>query len=104
LARVLLGVRSPGGHTALRDSGDAEEVGRLLDYSEDAKDWDRCCEIADEAGAYGFVALDLALAFHNPRAFAKLIPMEQGAEPPRPPGRPGASAGENGDFAAGEGI
>jgi hypothetical protein len=35
--------------------------------------WDRCNAIADEAGASGFVALDLAVAFHNPEAFAKLI-------------------------------
>jgi hypothetical protein len=57
---------------ALRDSGDGE-VGRFLNYEENPEGWDRCCAMADEAGAYGFVALDLALAFHNPEGFAKLI-------------------------------
>jgi hypothetical protein len=56
---------------ALRESGD--EVGRLLHYEENPELWDRCCAIADEAGAYGFVALDLAVAFHNPAAFAELV-------------------------------
>jgi hypothetical protein len=58
---------------ALRDSGD-EEVGELLDYPNNPDGWDRCVAIADEAGAYGFVALDLAVAFHNPEDFAGLIP------------------------------
>lgn len=58
---------------ALRDSGDVE-VGRLLDNPED---WERCVELAEEAGANGFVALDLAIAFRNPRAIAKLVPPEQ---------------------------
>jgi hypothetical protein len=49
--------------TALRESGDADEVGRLLNYEEDRGDWDGC-EIADEADASGFAergvrALDL---------------------------------------------
>ena len=57
---------------ALRESGD-EVVGPLLDYANRAELWDRCEAIADEADAYGFVALDLAVAFHNPEAFAKLI-------------------------------
>ena len=52
--------------TALRESGD-EEVGPLLDYENNPELWDRCKAIADEAGAYGFVALDLAVALHNPR-------------------------------------
>jgi hypothetical protein len=55
--------------SALRESGD-EGVGRLLNDEENPQEWDRCCAIADEAGAYGFVALDLALACHNPRAFS----------------------------------
>jgi hypothetical protein len=57
---------------ALRESGD-EDVGRLLNYEEDPQDWDRCCAIADGAGAYGFVALDLAVAFHNAKWFARLL-------------------------------
>ena len=56
---------------ALRERG-AEEVGRLLNYEEHPQEWDRCCAIADEAGAFSFVALDLALAFCNPAAFAEL--------------------------------
>lgn len=63
--------------TALRDSGD-EDVGPLLDYTSNPAGWDRCVAMSDEAGAYGFVALDLALAFHNPAHFATLIP--EGAE------------------------
>ena len=58
--------------SALRESGD-EEVGRLLDWEEHPQDWDRCCAIADEAGAFGFVALDMALAYYNPAAFAELV-------------------------------
>lgn len=58
--------------SALRESGD-EDVGRLLNYEENPQGWDRCCAIADEAGAHGFVALDLAVAFHNPRWFARLV-------------------------------
>jgi hypothetical protein len=57
---------------ALRESGD-EEVGPLLDYANRPELWGRCCAVAVEAGAYGFVGLDLAVAFHNPEAFAKLI-------------------------------
>jgi hypothetical protein len=44
--------------TALRGSGDADEVGRLLNYEENPGDWGRCCEIADEAGASGFVRIE----------------------------------------------
>ncbi len=51
---------------ALRESGD-EGVGRLLD------DPHQRVAIADDAGAYGFVALDLAVAFHSPGAFAELV-------------------------------
>ena len=57
---------------ALRESGDVE-VGPLLDYANNRDLWERCNALADEAGAYGFVALDLVLAFHNPEAFAKLV-------------------------------
>jgi Ribbon-helix-helix protein, copG family len=57
---------------ALRESGDGE-VGPLLNYEENPELWDRCCAIADDAGAYGFVALDLAVAFHNPEWFAGLV-------------------------------
>jgi hypothetical protein len=57
---------------ALRESG-GEEVGRLLDYDGHPELWDRCSEMADEAGAYGFVQLDLAVAFHNPAHFPSLI-------------------------------
>jgi hypothetical protein len=42
------------------------EVGPLLDFENHPELWDRCSEMADEAGAYGFVQLDLAVAFHNP--------------------------------------
>ena len=56
---------------ALRESGD-EDVGPLLDYG-NPEGWDRCCAIADDAGAYGFVALDLAVAFYNPTAVAELV-------------------------------
>lgn len=38
-----------------------------------------CVAIADGAGAYGFVALDLAVAYHDPAAFAELV----GDEPVR---------------------
>lgn len=65
--------------TALRDSGD-EDGGPLLDHESNPEGWGRCCAIADEAGAYGFVALDLAVAFHNPRAFARLVSGEAEAE------------------------
>ena len=68
---------------ALRESGD-EEVGPLLDYANNPELWDRCEAIADEAGAYGFVALDLAVAFHNPEAFAKLVRGEDEHLPPGP--------------------
>jgi hypothetical protein len=57
---------------ALRENGD-EEIGPLLDYENHKELYARCVEIADEAGAGGFVALDLAVAFHNPRAFARLV-------------------------------
>jgi hypothetical protein len=58
---------------ALRESGDVE-VGRLLEgRCNGTHEWERCVAIADDAGAYGFVALDLALAFHNPAAFAELV-------------------------------
>jgi hypothetical protein len=57
---------------ALRQSGD-EEVGPLLDYKNNKELWDRCVEMADEASTFGFVALDLAVAFHNPEALAKLV-------------------------------
>ena len=57
---------------ALRESGDVE-VGPLLDYANNRDLWERCIALADEAGAYGFVALDLALAFHNPEAFARYL-------------------------------
>ena len=66
---------------ALRESGDGEEVWRLLNYEENPGDWDRCCEIADEAGASGFVALDLAVAFHNPAYFARYLDPESTGAP-----------------------
>jgi hypothetical protein len=53
--------------TALGESGD-QDVGPLLDYANNPEGWGRCVAMADEAGAHGFVALDLAHAFHNPRA------------------------------------
>jgi hypothetical protein len=61
---------------ALRKSGD-EEVGRLLDYANHPEAWDRCVAMADEAGAYAFVALDLAVAFHNPGYYARYLKHEQ---------------------------
>jgi hypothetical protein len=57
---------------ALRKAGDAEVEGLLSPQG-----GDRCCEIADEAGANGFVALDLAVAFHNPGYFARYLEHEQ---------------------------
>ena len=68
---------------ALRESGDVE-VGPLLDYANNRDLWQRCNALADEAGAYGFVALDLALAFHNPETFAKLVRGEDDPLLPRP--------------------
>jgi hypothetical protein len=62
---------------ALRESGDAD-VGPLLDYDNEPKLYKRCEEMAEQAGSYEIVALDLALAFHNPAHFAALI-----AEPDR---------------------
>jgi hypothetical protein len=61
---------------ALRKSGD-EEVARLLDYATHPDAWERCVAMADEAGAYAFVALDLAVAFHNPGYFARYLEDEQ---------------------------
>jgi hypothetical protein len=72
LARPRTGAKIGLVATALRESGD-EEVGPLLDYENNPKLWNRCKAIADEAGAYGFVALDLAVAFHNPEAFARYL-------------------------------
>jgi hypothetical protein len=60
---------------ALRESGD-QDVGRLLNYEGTSENWDRCCAIADHPGAHGFVALDLAVAFHTPAAFAELVERE----------------------------
>lgn len=62
---------------ALRDAGD-EEVGRLLNFGGNQGAWDRCCTMAEEAGAGGFVALDLALAFHNHAFFAMLVRRGEG--------------------------
>jgi hypothetical protein len=42
--------------SALRESGD-EQVGRLLNFEEHPQDWDRCCAIADVAGAYALSRL-----------------------------------------------
>jgi hypothetical protein len=53
-------------------SGDGE-VGPMLDYENNPDLWKRTDELAEEAGSSGFVALDLAVAFHNPEVFAKLI-------------------------------
>jgi hypothetical protein len=61
---------------ALRESGD-KEVGALLDYVSNREGWRRSVAMADEAGAYGFVALDLAVAYHNPRHFARYVEHEQ---------------------------
>jgi hypothetical protein len=60
--------------TALRDSGD-EEAHALLEKREN---WDRCCDIALEAGVSHVTALDLVMAFTNPVGFAKLIPPRRG--------------------------
>jgi hypothetical protein len=57
---------------ALRESGD-EEVGPMLDYEHEPELYKACEEMAEQASSYGIVALDLALAFHNPEGFAKLI-------------------------------
>jgi hypothetical protein len=63
---------------ALRRSGDYD-VGALLDYVSNREGWGRCVAMADEAGAYGFVALDLAVAFHNPSHFARYVEGEANA-------------------------
>jgi hypothetical protein len=70
----------PGGRTfeetalvadALLKSGD-EEIRKLLDCRKGNEAWDRCREMAEEAGASAFVALDLALAIQNPEGYAKV--------------------------------
>jgi hypothetical protein len=65
---------------ALHESGD-EEAGRLLNCAiwtdgHNPDLWDRCVEIAEEAGAGPFVALDLVMAFSNPEGFARLVRTE----------------------------
>jgi hypothetical protein len=45
----------------------------MLDYEHEPELYKRCEELAVEAGSYEIVALDLALAFHNPAHFASLI-------------------------------
>jgi hypothetical protein len=57
---------------ALRESGEAD-VGPLLNYENEPELYKRCEEMPLEAGSYEIVALDLALAFHNPAHFASLI-------------------------------
>jgi hypothetical protein len=57
---------------ALRDSG-YEEADALLWAAE----LDPLYAIADQAGAYGFVALDLVMAYRNPRAFDRLVDAQQ---------------------------
>jgi hypothetical protein len=47
---------------------------RFLNYEEHPEDWDRCSELAD--GSSGFVALDLAVAFHKPDHFARYLAPE----------------------------
>jgi hypothetical protein len=48
--------------TALRKSGD-EKAQSLL---ENRENWDRCCDIALEAGVSHVTALDLVMAYTNP--------------------------------------
>jgi hypothetical protein len=55
----------------LRASGDAEAQA-LLGVPDD-KGWERLIAIADDAGACGLVALDLATVFQTPDAFAHLM-------------------------------
>jgi hypothetical protein len=57
---------------ALRESGD-EEARALLE----ADDFEPLNAIAYETGAYGFVALDLVMAYRNPRGFAVLARHDQ---------------------------
>jgi hypothetical protein len=57
---------------SLRESNDRKVEGLLSPEGRD-----RCCEIADEAGANRFVALDLAVAFHNPGYFARYLEHDQ---------------------------
>lgn len=64
---------------ALHQSGD-QKVGTLLDYVSKREGWRRCVAMADEAGASGFVALDLAVAYHNPRHFARYVDHEQASK------------------------
>jgi hypothetical protein len=60
----------------LRRSGD-DEIGVLLDYVGRGEAWEHCLIMAEEAGAYGFVALDLAVAYHNPSHFARYVDHEE---------------------------
>jgi len=53
--------------TARRGGGETPRLRKQLEL------WDRCVAIGDEAGAGGFVALDLVMAYQNPRGVAKLV-------------------------------
>jgi hypothetical protein len=57
---------------SLRKSGD-EEIGPLLDYASRSEAWERALIMAETAEAYGFVALDLATAYHSPGYWAGFI-------------------------------
>jgi hypothetical protein len=56
-------------------------VGRLLDYANHPDAWERCVAMAAGAGAYAFVGLDLAVAFHNPEYFARYLDPESTGAP-----------------------
>jgi hypothetical protein len=60
-----------GGHRTARQRGRGGPC-----PLEKRENWDRCCDIALEAGVSHVTALDLVMAFTNPVGFAKLIPPE----------------------------
>jgi hypothetical protein len=51
----------------LRASGDTPTLRVLEAAADDLRAFEALCRVADEAGAYGFVALDLVMAYRNPR-------------------------------------
>jgi hypothetical protein len=57
---------------SLWKSGD-EEIVPLLDYASRSEAWERTLIMAEKGEAYGFVALDLATAYHSPGYWAGFI-------------------------------
>ena len=48
-----------------------DEVRKLLDFRKGNPDWERCVEMAEEAGSDAFTAIDLSIAIQNPDGYAK---------------------------------